>query len=214
MKKKLLASMLVSATVLGIFAAGGTVLAGQKDSYDTGVGIGFSDHEPGKTPGDLEIKWAPIKLDFGKANSTNKLSFDEKSGLKKYVVVSDERTPNVANKWELNVKLGALTSGATPLTGAELKFDSTKQGYQGTVGPEDGGSVIAPTGSATVEGLNFTLAQGASATTVMKDGTGAGTYKGMSALEMSNIKIEAPANAGEAGKQYSGTLTWSLDDTI
>jgi hypothetical protein len=214
MKKKLLAGMLASATVLGMFVAGGTALAASVDSKDSEVGIGFTNHGPGVNPGPLQIKWAPIKLDFGTTNSTAGTTFNEQSGLKKYVVVDDTRGGGT-DKWELSVGLSNLMSGATQLTGAQLKFDSVKQGYQGTDAPEAAGSIVAPTGSAAVTAANFTLAQGATAVKVMEDGTGGvGTHQGFSALEMANIQLDVPANAAEAGKQYAGKLTWSLDDTI
>ena len=217
MKKRILAGLLASATVVGMFAAGGTALAAPVDSAGTDVGIGFSDYVPGETPGPLEIKWAPIKFDFHDSNNYKSTSFNEKSGLKKYVVVSDDRTPATANKWELSAKLGTLMSGATPLTGATLKFDTDLQGYQGTVDPAATGSIIAPdvANTATVSAANFTLAQAGTAQVVMKDGDGvAGTYRGFSAFEMENIKLDVPSNVVYAGKQFTGKLTWSLDDTI
>lgn len=217
MKKKLLAGMLASATVLGMFVAGGTALAAEVDKRDTEVGIGFTDHIPGETPGPLEIKWAPIKFDFGDSNNYASTTFNEKSGLKKYVVVSDDRTPNAANQWKVNVKLGNLMSGATPLTGATLKFDSDLQGYQGVKPPEEAGSIIAPdvANSTTLLGTNFTLTQGNTAQTVMEDGDGiTGTYRGFSAFEMDNIELDVPSNIVNAGKKFTGKLTWSLDNTL
>ncbi|MFR3686046.1 MAG: WxL domain-containing protein [Enterococcus sp.] len=211
MKKKLLASMLVSATVLGIFATGGTALAAETDKRDSEVGIGFTDHIPGETPGPLEIKWAPIKLDFGTTNNTTQTTFNEKSGVKKYVVVNDTRN-GATDKWDLKVNLGNLMSGPTQLTGAQLKFDAAKQGYTGTDAPEAPGSIVAPTGSAAVSAGSFTLNQGDPAVSAMAD-AGPGTYQGFSALEMDNITLDVPSNAANAGKQFTGKLTWSLNDT-
>ncbi|MFM2487861.1 hypothetical protein ABW365_05435 [Enterococcus avium] len=48
MKKKIFAGLLASATVLGLFAAGGTAFAAQVDNTDTEAGIGFSLHQPGE----------------------------------------------------------------------------------------------------------------------------------------------------------------------
>ncbi|WP_240076674.1 WxL domain-containing protein [Enterococcus faecalis] len=49
----------------------------------------------------------------------------------------------------------------------------------------------------------------------MKDaGTGGASFLGSTAMEMSNVKLEVPANAAKINQQYSGTLTWSLNDTI
>ncbi|WP_137665680.1 WxL domain-containing protein [Enterococcus hulanensis] len=213
-KKRLVAGLLTSATVVGLFAAGGTTFAAEVDSAESEVGIGFSNHSPGVNPGPLEIKWAPINLNFDDSNDYTQTSFNEVTGSKMYTVVSDTRGGGT-DKWELNAKLGNLMSGSTQLVGAQLEFDALKQGYTGTAKPELPGSIIAPTGSAAVTAANFTLSQGAAATKVMEDGTGGtGTFQGASAMEMSNIKLNVPSNVVNAGKEFTGKLTWSLDDTL
>jgi len=213
-KKRLVAGLLTSATVVGLFATGGTAFAAEVDSAESEVGIGFSNHIPGKTPGPLEIKWAPINLNFDDSNDYTQTSFNEVTGSKMYTVVNDSRG-GATDKWELSAKLGNLMSGSTQLVGAQLEFDAVKQGYTGTAKPELPGSIIAPTGSAAVTAANFTLSQGAAATKVMEDGTGGtGTFQGASAMEMSNIKLNVPSNVVNAGKEFTGKLTWSLDDTL
>ncbi|MBO0459899.1 WxL domain-containing protein [Enterococcus hulanensis] len=217
-KKRLVAGLLTSATVVGLFAAGGTAFAAEVDTHDTTLGIGFSDHSTPPGTGDLTMKWAPIKFNFGTSNQVNTVAnaFSEESGVKKYVVVSDARAESGADKWDLTAKISNIASGPTQLVGATLSFDTAKQAYQGVDAPEAPGSIIAPTLAHTaVVSANQTLAQGATATVVMSDdGSSTSSYKGMTALEMDNIELNVPANAAEAGKQYTGTLTWSLDDTI
>lgn len=213
-KKRLVAGLLTSATVVGLFATGGTAFAAEVDSAESEVGIGFSNHIPGKTPGPLEIKWAPINLNFDDSNDYTQTSFNEVTGSKMYTVVNDSRG-GATDKGELSAKLGNLMSGSTQLVGAQLEFDAVKQGYTGTAKPELPGSIIAPTGSAAVTAANFTLGQGAAATKVMEDGSGGtGTFQGASAMEMSNIKLNVPSNVVNAGKEFTGKLTWSLDDTL
>lgn len=219
MKKKLLAGLLTSATLVGICVASGIdANAAQVDSADTEVGIGFSNHGPGTTPGPLEIQWAPIKLDFHNANTVNTAiqDFPETSGNKKYVVVSDTRGGST-DEWKVTAQLTELKNAAATetLTGAVLKFNSTLQGYQGTNAPEAPGSVVPVAGqTATVAGASQTVNAGGTAVKVFEDGTGSGTFQGQSAMEMDTIELEVPANAAKVGQQYSGTLTWSLDDTI
>lgn len=59
------------------------------------------------------------------------------------------------------------------------------------------------------------LNQGGVAQKVMEDdGSGTSSYKGTTALEMDEIKMSVPAGVAKAGRQYSGTVTWSLDDTL
>lgn len=216
MKKKLLAGLLASASVLGVCVLGATALANEVDSHDTTVGIGFSGHVPPPGTDDLTLKWAPISFDFGSSNTVNAAAqaFNEDSGSKKYVVVSDARTTG-SDKWELTAELTQLTSGSSTLTGATLSFDSVKKGYVGSAAPETAGSIVAPTAAhtATVAGANQTLTPGATAVVVMSDAAGV-SYKGDTAMEMDNIKLNVPGGVAVEGKQYSGKLTWSLDDTV
>ncbi|WP_368757014.1 WxL domain-containing protein [Enterococcus avium] len=219
MKKKLVAGLLTSATLLGVCVLGGAnASAAEVDNADTEVGIGFTGHAPGTTPGPLEIQWAPLKLDFHNANTVNTVvqDFPEITGTKKYMVVSDTRA-GATDEWKLTAQLTELTNAANTetLTGAILKFDTALQGYQGTNAPEAPGSIVAAGArTATGFGAGKTVNAGGSAVNLMEDGTGSGTYQGQTAMEMDNIKLEVPANAAEVGEQYSGTLTWSLDDTI
>lgn len=214
MRKKLFAGLLMSASVLGVCVVSGVTADAATIEQDTEIGITFTDHDPGKVPGPLEFKYVPNKFDFGTGKKLTDTSFAEVSGQKKYVVVSDTRA-GATDKWEVYAKLSNVMSGTEQLTGAQVKFNATKQGYQGTGAPEAPGSIVAPTGSATVTAPSVTLSQGAAATKVMEDGTaGTGTYQGATAMEMSTISLDAPANAGKAGLTYSGKITWSLDDTL
>jgi len=220
MKKRIFAGLLASATVLGVFVAGGTALAAEKDSYDTEVGIGFSAHTPPPGTDPLTIQWAPISFDFGSTNTVNTaaVSFSETSGANRYVVVKDGRAESGSDKWELTAKLSDMKDGSVQLTGATLSFDAVKKAYMGTgpEAPEETGMIAAPTAlhTATVTATQ-TLAQSATAVKVMDDdGAGTTSHKGSTAMEMTNIKMNVPANAAQSGKQYKGTLTWSLDDTI
>lgn len=228
MKKKIFAGLLASATVLGLFAAGGTAFAAQVDNTDTEAGIGFSLHQPGGT-GALNIKWSPIELDFGSSNTVNTAvqdfaEQDEVGGVKKYTVVEDTRPHGSSDpdvEWKLTAKVADLVSTSNPATkldGAVLKFDTDKHGYQGTVSPEISGIIPATINHTATMSTSYTLNTGAStATEVMKDGnTGSGvtSFEGATAMEMKNIKLTVPANIAKKGHHYTGHLTWPLDDTI
>lgn len=196
-----------------------TALAGETDTVTTDAGIGFTDYNPGTSGDDLEIKWAPGNLDFGSANKVNSSAtvYNEDSAAKKYVVVNDKRTESNSDKWELNVSLSELMSGSAQLTGATLEFGAATQAYQGTAAPESPGSIVEPTAAhtATVPSATQTLEQGGTAKKVMEDnGSSTSSYKGTTALEMDGIKMNVPAGVAKEGRQYSGTLTWSLDDTL
>lgn len=218
MKKQLLAGLLASATLVGIGLSGGLgASAAVIDTVDTEVGIGFTGHGGG-TPGPLEIQWAPLKLNFHNANEVNTAvqDFPEITGNKKYFVVSDTRA-GATDEWKVTAQLTDLKNAANTETlyGAVLNFDSALQGYDGVNAPEAPGSIVAPGArTATVAGASQ-VAAGGTAVKVMEDGTGSvGTFQGASAMEMDNIRLEVPANAAKADEQYTGTLTWSLDDVI
>ncbi|MDT2659194.1 WxL domain-containing protein [Enterococcus hulanensis] len=217
MKKKLLAGVLASATVLGVCMAGGAAQAAVKDTVTTEAGIGFTDYVPGGNEA-LAIKWAPGNFDFGTTNTVNTsaTAYNEDSGSKKYIVIKDERTETNTDKWELNVGLSDIKSGSAQLTGATLEFKATKQAYQGTATPESPGSIVAPTSdhTATVTSTTQVLSQGVTQKVMEDNGNNTSSYKGTTALEMDEIKMNVPAGVAREGRQYSGTVTWSLDDTL
>lgn len=214
-KKKLVAGLLASASVLGVCLSGGTAFAAHVQDEDTTVGIGFGEHinPPG---GDLQIQWLPRELNFGsghKPDAAQSIDYVAEGNAKKYVVVSDARADDVGQQWTLTGKLSELKDGGNALKGATLKFNSTLMGYTGNKAPEDAGSVIAVTGqTATVQ--NGVLQAGDAATSVMEDNTGTSSFKGKSALEMSDIKLSVPGGAALENKTYTGTVTWSLSDEV
>lgn len=217
MKKKLLAGVLASATVLGVCMAGGSALAADlPDTVETKAGIGFTDYVSGGE-GDLAIKWAPGSFDFGATNTVNTsvTEYNEDSGVAKHVVIEEKRE---GASWELTVGLSDIKSGSAQLTGATLEFDADVKAYQGTAAPESPGSIVDKTAAhtATVASANQVLTQGVNNQPVMEDdGNGtSSSHKGTTALEMSNIKMSVPAGVAKAGRQYSGTVTWSLDDIL
>ena len=228
-KKRLVAGLLTSATVLGLFAAGGTAFAVEQDNSVSEAGIGFAMHGPGTNPGGLEILWTPLELDFGSANAVNTAvadfaEQDEAGGVHKYAVVNDGRPHGSSDpdvEWKLTAKVDELVSTSNPatkLTGAVLKFDTDKHGYQGTVSPEIAGITTATVNHTATMAANYSLTTGAlAATEVMKDGdaaSGPTSFGGATAMELKNIKLTVPANVAKKGHHYTGDLTWSLDDTI
>ncbi|WP_159150435.1 WxL domain-containing protein [Enterococcus faecalis] len=222
MKKRLVVGFVSSIALAGIAIVGGTnVQAAVTDSASTDIGIGFSGHGPGTTPGDLDIQWAPIGLDFSKSNMVNTTAvkeFSETTGTNKYVVVSEKRSQLPSRTWKLTAELSNLENaeGSETLTGAGLMFDATVKGYDGMNTPETSGSIVdIGARTAIVNSASQTVNAGATAVPVMQDSGSAGaSYLGSTAMEMSNIKLKVPANSAKINQQYSGTLTWSLNDTI
>ena len=227
-KKRIVAGLLTSATAVSLIAAGGTAFASEVDTNASKVGIGFSAHQPGGN-GTLNLKWTPIELDFGSSNTVNTAvedfaEQDEVGGVRKFAVVEDERPHDSSDpdvEWKLTAKVSELVStsnSATKLDGAVLKFDTDKHGHEGALPPESGGIIPATAQHTAQMDASYSLTTGAlAATEVMKDGdaaSGPTSFGGRTAMEMKNIKLTVPANVAQKGHQYTGDLTWSLDDTI
>ncbi|MBO1307130.1 WxL domain-containing protein [Enterococcus sp. 669A] len=230
MKRKLLAGLLASASVLGVVVLGGVT------SYaaDTEVGIGFGTHtDPGET-GLLKLRWVPTELDFGTSNMVNKTANVEFSEVdttapatgKKYAVVEDSRPHGSSDpevEWKLTAGVSDLvstTSATTKLTGAVLKFDTDMHDYSGTLDPgmASGGIAAAGSHSATMA-TSYTINANSTATaiTVMEDGdvsNNVTSFEGNTAMEMKNIKLSVPANIAQKGHQYKGKMTWTLSNSI
>ncbi|MGM0338862.1 WxL domain-containing protein [Enterococcus sp. AZ007] len=223
-KKKLVAGLLASASVLGICLSGGTALAAVQEE-DTTVGIGFKDHTNPPPKGDLSIQWLPKALTFGEGHDVNTgvKAFDETSTTPKYVVINDGRAENGIEEWSLSAKLSKLvTSENHELDGAKLEFMNTKMAYDGGTAHPDTTNVVAARtehtatilGNAGVVELD---AGNATAVGVMQDkgdATKTSSYKGKTATQLSGIKLSVPGNKAVANKSYTGTVTWSLDDVI
>lgn len=237
MKKKLLAGLLTSASVLGVCLVGGaTSHAAVVQSENTDLEIGFTAHNPG--PGNpLEIKWSPIKLDFGTANLVNNtpasVTYNASTVSRKYVVVSDTRAGAPTNEWKLTAGMTNLTSSAStpgvgPLTGATLGITGVLRDYTGgTAAPEAPGSIstaafagtadwsaTSPAGAITIPANSI-----AAPVAIMEDnGNGAATGSTRltmdTAMELTNVGLTVQQNTAVAGEVYEGTLTWSLDDAI
>lgn len=229
MKRALVTALTV--TTLGAIGVG-SAYAAEVDKGETEVGIGFVDaHIPGEKDGDLQLRWVPKKLDFGKYNDVNGkyTEFSEVSGNSYYVVVRDTRkddptgTSNDTNTWKVNAKLGEIANANTPtkkLTKAQLYFDSKAHGYVGEDDPNTVASTIkdatthaGSTGSKvpTVQAKTQLEAGGATKELVRQADQAASADW---ATSLENLKLGVGGGQGEKGLSYSGTLTWTLDDTL
>lgn len=221
MKRKVVAGLLASASVLGVCVASGVT------SYaaETEVGIGFSTHtDPGET-GDLKLRWVPAELDFGADNTVNKTAAvefperDEAAGSNKYVVVEDSRDHTGADlEWKVTAELSELVSttvATNKLPGATLSFNTELKDYTGTEDPVTAGIGTAAGQTATMS-PSYTLNIDTPMQVMKDDGDGSVTtsFEGNTAMQMKDIKLKVPANVAQKGNQYKGTITWTLADVI
>lgn len=227
-KEKLVAGLLASASVLGIALAGVTsVDAAPKSGGVTDGSIGFSGHEQPVLNGDLDLLWYPKSFNFGAShdNTTAAKTYTAQNGETKYAIVGDNRVANGTtgspNAWKLVATASTLADGGATLTGAVYSFTGNElKNYvsasgQDTETPEATGAIdnALPGGHTVSASADVTLpADGTTAVDVMS--ASAGTIDGKYAAELNDISLTVPANTSQEGKQYAGTVTWSLDDTL
>ena len=230
---KMKRTLVTALTVTTLAAIGaGTAYAADVDQADTEVGIGFVDaHIPGEEDGDLQLRWVPKKLDFGKYNDVNGkyTEFEEVSTNNYYVVVRDTRKDDQTgsvidtNTWKVNAKLGEITNAndtSKKLTKAQLFFDSQAHGYEGEDDPNTVASTIKSAAAhATSKGsttptitAKTQLEAGGATKELMRQTDQKASADWAASLE--NIKLGVGGHQGEKGLSYSGTLTWTLDDTL
>ncbi|MDT2661809.1 WxL domain-containing protein [Enterococcus hulanensis] len=230
---KMKRTLVTALTVTTLAAIGaGAAYAAEVDKGDTEVGIGFVDaHIPGENDGDLQLRWVPKKLDFGKYNDVNNkyAEFSEVSTNNYYVVVRDTRKDDLTgtvtdtNTWKVNAKLGEITNATTPtkkLAKAQLFFDSKAHGYEGEDDPNTNAATIKVAGAhATATGsktptvtASTQLEAGGASKELMRQTAQDASADWAASLE--NIKLGVGGKQGEKGLYYSGTLTWTLDDTL
>lgn len=178
------------------------------DDSATLIGVGFGEVAD---LGSLTIEWSPSELDFGKDNNPLDKEFAEISGSNKYIVVNDDRM--LVNNWRLSSQFSYMHHAKSKAESfAVLTFDAAIKGYHGEVNPEEdeSGIIDADGQTANLEDTSFTLFSGSTATALL---TEEGDFKGKTALEISNIKINMVSTV-VSETQYDGVLTWSLEDTI
>ncbi len=232
-KKKLTAALLGTAMIGGLLVQAIPAAATVVSQGTTDGSIGFTGHTPLPLPNDeLDLIWYPTAFEFGNsnANTTAAKTYSATNGATKYLVVRDNREAIVAGggtlgtatdtgEWKLTAEATALADGATTLTGASYSFTSNAlKSYvsasgQDTEVPESAGAITATSpGPATVPTNISIPADGSTSVEIMK--TTATATDGKYAAELNNIQLKVPANTSQDGKQYAGTITWSLDDTI
>lgn len=225
--KRTIAAVLAAATVgtIGV----GSAYAAKVDEQDTEVGIGFVDaHIPGTEDGDLQLRWVPKKLDFGKYNDVNSkyTEFSEVSGNDYYVVVRDTRPldPNITSTdtWKVSAKLGEIKNDdkTKEISKAQLSFTSVAKGYDGEDDPNTNKTTIVDNATSHATAKNSKVPTVASKTTLAPNGTAQLMSQDAQgdaadwAASLEDIKLGVSGKQGEKGTYYSGTLTWTLDDTL
>ncbi|MDT2598704.1 WxL domain-containing protein [Enterococcus hulanensis] len=230
MNKKKLASALLGTAMMGGLLLQAAPASAAVASGTTGGSVGFSGHIPPTNPsgGDLDLVWVPRAFEFGNsnANTTAAKTYAATNGATKYVVVRDQRNANGTtgtpkNEWKVTAKASTLTDSGSTLTGAKYTFTGNQlKNYNSASGadteaPESSGAIntTLPVGHTAAVETNISLeATGLVSVDVMHADDAA--VDGKYAAELNGISLVIPANTSQEGKQYTGTIEWSLDDTI
>lgn len=228
-KRKLVAGLLTSASILGVCMSGvGSVDAAVVSNGSTDGSIGFTGSTINPSPnGDLDLLWYPTAFDFGSANqaSTAAQTYTATNGSTKYAIVRDNRVGNSVasspNEWKLMAQATTLVDGADTLTGASYEFTgNVLKSYVSASGmdtevPESAGAIsnTLPVGHTAAVTTNVSLpADGTTDVEIMRadDATVDGKY----VAELNAISLKVPASTSKEGNQYVGSVNWTLDDTI
>ena len=224
-KKWITASLAVAG---GCLLAAMPASAAQVDSMNTDMSVGFGTETQTPSPSpvlpnSISLRSVPSALSFGDSNTietgagTQVINLE--GGGKRYVAVKDTRTGN--NPWKVTAKASVLTDGGTSKfegTGnvAKVSFTSTGKVYHGSGTPGTGNNItaLAGNGDDPIAGGSVTvIADGSDSQEVIKSAA-AGSPTGGWASELTDIKLTIPKGIAYEGAQYTGTITWSLDDTL
>ncbi|EGO8125456.1 WxL domain-containing protein [Enterococcus faecalis] len=227
MKKKLLASLLVSSAVVGASLAPLSAQAVTTGNTPVQVELGGGTlpdsngdpntvrPDPGATNSDFDLLFIPREFDFGKLSISDDLTqpiLAREPGYPDYVGVGDLR--GTKEGWHLTAQSNGLKLGSESLQGNistssigryDLKFDETTNSYTNlnveASNPEVRPDVAIPKG--------WTLALGGEATLMANAATGKGQGLWKFSMFSSSLNITTPAYNIKAGN-YTGTITWNL----
>lgn len=233
--KKLVLTTLLASSALMIFAKPANAEEVSKDSTD--VGIRFETDGPVKPgPGpykdNLALIWTPSAFDFGKQKATaNIATFSNTVVGDQYLVVNDDRalegeTDGTTSAWKLTATMSELVSKDT--TKAELPAKLTFS--LGDIESYDIGDVDEETNdyypnpvegnlgklaenSDTIVSKSVSLEAGNTTAVALMGKTKANAVKDGFATKLSDTKLVVTSGKDAAGKNFKGTVNWSLDNT-
>lgn len=227
MNKKVLGSLVVA------LACGVALLPGEAKAAgiaETGVGIGFSSGGttiiPGPYENQLSLISRPTAFQFGSTNDSSETTkaYDQVIDEKQYISAYEDRDEKT--KWTLNAQMSDLkaSDGATNLA-ATLNFNTATINTFKLEKDEDGmfpkvvtelPTLTAYTGEAVKGVKKVSLEAGSTTSTPIMTAAADALAKdehGGFASEVKNVQLLVNGDQETKGKSFSGTVTWSLDDT-
>ncbi|WP_086314565.1 hypothetical protein A5821_002147 [Enterococcus sp. 7F3_DIV0205] len=241
MKKQLVMISLLSAAAVTMFA---TSADAKTFDDKTDVGVQFKSDDPtipGENKpykDNLSLIWKPNSFEFGQQKAVAGIAtFNNTITGDQYLVVNDDRPTETTGAWKLTAKMSKLVSDATDtkgLEGAKLTYTlDAAQSYDiGQVDPSTNDFTPKnPADDKTVLGTldpnaAIQLGDGTSTDMTLEAGsttgkeviakTAANKVKGGVATKVTNVKLVVTDTKGAkaAGKSFSGSVTWTLDDLV
>ena len=132
--------------------------------------------------------------------------------------------PNITSTdtWKVSAKLGEIKNDdkTKEISKAQLSFTSVAKGYDGEDDPNTNKTTIVDNATSHATAINSKVPTVASKTTLAPNGTAQLMSQDAQgdaadwAASLEDIKLGVSGKQGEKGTYYSGTLTWTLDDTL
>ncbi|CAM2895411.1 WxL domain-containing protein [Dellaglioa algida] len=217
--KKLLASALLSATVLGagLAVSSNANAATLPDGAKTNASVSFKAGDgtkpidpvdptdptkppvdPGTdNPGNLAIVYATQNVDFGEDLAIPTQAMVYKSNKMVSLEVGDVRGTDAG--WALSVKADDFKSGSDVLKGAKISIDESKD------------VSVAGSAAGTVTAVSKAVADATTASVALNAVKGTGSGVTIDNLAAGSIKLAVPAGTAKA-QAYSSTMNWTLSD--
>ncbi|HAP4696890.1 TPA: BspA family leucine-rich repeat surface protein [Enterococcus faecalis] len=182
--------------------------------------------DKGNQTNDLELLSVPVGFRYGilnKSNTPQTIHLNARNYQTHTNVVTDgfytrlrdDRTKD--NGWKLTAQLSDFSdeTNSTVLTnsGMALKMENMKiESIKNRDTPQE--SIDQnPTGTPSTVSTNETLISGQAAKTLINAQANEGHGTWQLRIPFDKVSLTVPANTGEINKNYTATLTWSLDDT-
>ena len=182
--------------------------------------------DKGNQTNDLELLSVPVGFRYGilnKSNTPQTIHLNARNYQTHTNVVTDgfytrlrdDRTKD--NGWKLTAQLSdfsdetnstVLTNSGIALKMENMKIDSIKNRDTPQESIDQN-----PTGSPSTVSTNETLISGQAAKTLINAQANEGHGTWQLRIPFDKVSLTVPANTGEINKNYTATLTWSLDDT-
>lgn len=219
-KRKVLVSLASVAMLGGITLGSVGAFAADDDDLSTGVAVDFNEDDvpPIIDPDVLQLRAVPSYATFntmtaGRNNQQVSARSVAGSGHVKLNDGRDDTDISGNREWSVSARASTLVSGSDEINDATISIATPGDALDWTPGatPTDRGTLGAPNASVTKQDLSLTtdgLTSEEFAHTTTGDKQGYAIPYGDMEMTVPN----APSSFG--GKTFTGTITWSLSDTV